>query len=97
MILESQLLTGEDIDTRVLEDDRPLVRVVHTVPGVCCVVLIPRPGRRSGEINDGILSDVESTVGAIGTRNNDRGIDRRDNSQQTQGGREDRTLHKLWC
>jgi hypothetical protein len=95
MILESQLLTGEDIDTRVLEDDRPLVRVVHTIAGIRGIVLIPRTGHRSGEVDDRILSDIKCTVGAIGTRNNDRGIDRRDSSQQTQGGGENRTLHEV--
>ena len=97
VVFESELLAPEDIDAGVLENNRPLVRVIHTIAGIRGIVLIPRAGRRSGEVYDRILSDIKCTVGTIGTRNNDRGIDRRDSSQQTQGGGENRTLHEMWC
>lgn len=97
MVFESELLARKDIDAGVLENDRPLVRVIHTIAGIRGIVLIPYPRGGPGEIDDRILSDIKYTVGTIGTRNNDRGIDRRDSSQQTQGGGENRTLHEMWC
>ena len=88
VVFERELFSRKDIDAGVLENDRPLVRVIHTIAGIRGIVLIPYPRGGPGEIDDRILSDIKYTVGTIGTRNDDRGIGGFSGRQQARGCRE---------
>jgi hypothetical protein len=92
MVLKSELFTGEDVDAGVFEDDGPFLRVVDAIARVGGIVLIPNTGGGLGEVDDGILGDVEGTVGSVGTGDGDCGVCGSE-WQQREGGGEKETLH----
>ena len=90
MVFEGEFFTGDDVDAGVFEDDGPFVRVVDAVAGVGGIVLVPGAGGGFGEVDDGILGNIESPVGAVGTRDDDGGLGGEDESgsEAQQGGGE---------
>jgi hypothetical protein len=81
MVFEGEFFTGEDVDTGIFEYDGPFLGVVNAVAGVGGIVVVPFTGGGLGEVDDGILGDVEGTVGAIGTGDGDGGVGWEDQSR----------------
>lgn len=90
MVFEGEFFTGEDVDAGVFEDDGPFFGVVDAVAGVGGIVVVPFTGGGLGEVDDGILGDIESAVGAIGTGDSDGGVggENESRSEAQQGGGE---------
>jgi hypothetical protein len=71
MVLEGDLFPRGNGDIRVFEDHSPFLRIIDALAGIRRIVLIPDAGGSLGQVDDRVCGDVESPVGAIGTRDDD--------------------------
>lgn len=82
-------------DAGVLEDHGPLGRIIDAFADVGGVVLIPGAGHGLGEVDLSIGGDDQGAISAVGTWDDDVGLEHRGGGHQAEAGEEVSGFHKM--